>query len=70
MSDDDRHGWNHPQCDVCWTEERGFEAVATRLRYPLVSQCCYCGQWNRSGIYRRVEPLSDRIPYCPDRVPA
>ncbi len=67
MSDDDKHGWNHLQCDRCWERYEG-DRTACRIRdeYRELGRCCYCGTLTRSGIYRRVRPGSPAIPYCAD----
>lgn len=66
QDDNDEHRWNHPQCAKCWFEEWGISRLPHRLPRPEREDCCFCGGPTMSGIFRRVEPGSFRIPFCPD----
>ena len=66
MTDDEKHGWNHAQCNACWFEVWGISRDPVRLLKPEVETCCYCGQRTMSGIYIREKPGSIKIPHCVD----
>lgn len=66
MSADDRHGWTHAQCWVCWFDEYGLTRQPHRDAEPDNVNCCYCGQRTMSGIYRRTRPGSIEITHCAD----
>jgi hypothetical protein len=58
-----RRGWTHEQCWDCWFDAHPngnaadwVVAMPTRISAPHRTQCCFCGNPNRSGIYVRHDP--------------
>lgn len=53
-------GFNHQICNDCWEllcqsrNQEGREPV--RVRDDGIQQCCFCFNWNDSGIYVRGHP--------------
>ena len=64
--DDDKHGWTHSQCTICWLNTEGLERIPHRVKNPHVTTCCYCGHPTISGIFRRERPGDPKIGHCPD----
>lgn len=47
--------WTHSICDRCYAEhEPGRDPV--RIVEDDASVCCFCGKWNKDGIYYRFDP--------------
>ena len=65
-TEDDKHGWDHPQCTLCWLNTEGMERQPARVKEPELSACCFCGHPTISGIFRRERPGSAKIPFCAD----
>jgi hypothetical protein len=62
----DEHGWNHPQCYLCWYKFEGTLREPTCVAADDAKPCCYCGRITTAGIYRRQRPGDALIAYCAD----
>jgi hypothetical protein len=61
--------WTHNICEACWelrSEENGEAGrIPTRMRYPKLEHCCFCGKGNADGIFVRENPRSEKL-HCID----
>jgi hypothetical protein len=51
--------WIHNICPACWTEQEGPKGRRLRLPVPKHGPddvCCWCGEPNAYGIYKRANP--------------
>lgn len=47
--------WMHAMCRKCWTRENG-DLVAVTFPEATRARCCFCGEFNRDGIFVRRDP--------------
>lgn len=55
-----RSTWTHQSCNVCWSKLNPDRPFPLRMTYNGTDRvwdtCCWCGNWNNSGIFVRAEP--------------
>jgi hypothetical protein len=64
MSDEEGHGWTHPQCERCWLGQNTKVVndhdlsvrLPVRMKDPEVEYCCWCGALTIFGVYVRQDP--------------